>query len=149
MGKWSVSIAWKFYLAYGIFMAAIGFLALVVPREIAVGEFESFTGTAWGEFTEANAKVGSFIEHVYRGLGCMALLAGIFNIFIAVHPYRRGEAWSWWAVLTVGIITWGSVFFDSVTIGDIGDDLVFNIIAALLFLVAIVLPAKAMLGRKS
>ncbi len=76
MEKWSVSIGWKFYLAYGIFMAAIGFFALVVPREIAVGEFESFTGTVWAEFTEANAKVGRFIEHVYRGLGCMALLAG-------------------------------------------------------------------------
>lgn len=47
MEKWSVSIGWKFCLAYGIFMAAIGFLVLVVPREIAVGEFESFTGTVW------------------------------------------------------------------------------------------------------
>ena len=147
MGKRSVSIAWKVYLAYGIYMVVFGVLMLVMPREFAKGEFESFTGAVWAEFTEANAKTGSFVELVYRAIGCMVLLIGIFKIFIALYPYRKAEAWSWWAALTVGVIAWSFMFPYSVIMGA-KDTLVFNIIGAVLFLVAIVLPAKAMLSTK-
>ncbi len=148
MGKRSVSIAWKVYLAYGIYMVVLGFLMLVMPREFAKGEFESFTGAVWAEFTEANAKTGSFVELVYRALGCMVLLIGILKVFIASYPYRKAEAWSWWTALTVGVIAWGFMLPFSVIIGA-KDMLVFNIIGFVLFLVAIVLPAKTMLARKS
>ena len=147
MGKRSVSIAWKVYLAYGIYMAVFGVLMLVMPREFVKGEFESFTGAVWAEFTEANAKTGSFVELVYRALGCMVLLIGIFKVFIAFYPYRRAEAWSWWTALTVGVIAWSFMFPYSVIIGA-KDTLFFNIIGAVLFLVAIVLPAKAILSTK-
>lgn len=147
MAQRSVSIAWKVYLAYGIYMVVFGVLMLVMPREFAKGEFESFTGAVWAEFTEANAKTGSFVELVYRALGCMVLVIGIFKVFIALYPYRKAEAWSWWTALTVGVIVWSFMFPYSIIVGEIGG-LVFNIIGFVLFLVAIVLPAKAMLSTK-
>jgi len=74
---------------------------------MSTGQFESFTGAAWAEFTEANAKAGNFVELVFRFLGCMMLLIGIFKIFISLYPYRKAEAWSWWTALTVGVIAYG------------------------------------------
>jgi len=85
---------------------------------------------------------------VYRALGCMVLLIGIFKVFIASYPYRKAEAWSWWTALTVGVIAWGFMFPYSVIVGA-KDTLVFSIIGFVLFLVAIVLPARTMLGGKS
>jgi len=147
MAQRSVSIAWKVYLAYGIYLAALGLLVLVMPRALSVGQFESFTGATWAEFTEANAKTGDFIGLVFRHLGCMALLVGIFKIFIASYPYRKAEAWSWWTALTIGVIAYSFILPYSIIVGDMAT-LFFNIIGVVLFLVAIVVPARAMLSKK-
>jgi len=147
MAQRSISIAWKVYLAYGIYLAVLGLLILVMPRAVSVGQFESFTGTAWAEFTETNVKVGDFIGLVFRHLGCMALLVGVFKIFIASYPYRKAEAWSWWTALTIGLIAYSFILPYGIIVGDIGS-LFINIVALVLFLVAIVLPARAMLSKK-
>lgn len=111
-------------------MFVFGFLMLVMPREFTKGEFESFRGAIWAEFTEANAKTGSFVELLYRAIGCMVLLIGIFKVFIALYPYRRAETWSWWTALIVGIIAWSFMFPYSVIIGA-KNTLVFNIIGVI------------------
>lgn len=147
MAQRSVSIAWKVYLAYGIYMVVLGLLILVMPRAVFVGQFESFTGTTWAEFTEANVKAGDFIGLVFRHLGCMVLLVGIFKIFIALYPYRKAETWSWWTALTIGLIAYSFILPYGIIVGDIGT-LFINILALVLFLVAIVLPARAMLSKK-
>ena len=147
MAQRSISIAWKVYLAYGIYLAVLGLLILVMPRAVSVGQFESFTGTAWVEFAEANAKAGDFIGLVFRHLGCMALLVGIFKIFIASYPYRKAEAWSWWTALTIGVIAYGFILPYGIIVGNIAT-LFINIIGVVLFLIAIVLPARVMLSKK-
>ncbi len=147
MAQRSISIAWKVYLAYGIYLAVLGLLLLVMPRAVSVGQFESFTGTAWPEFTETNVKAGDFIGLVFRFLGCMMLLTGIFKIFIALYPYRKAETWSWWTALTIGLIAYSFILPYGIIVGDIGT-LFINILALVLFLVAIVLPARAMLSKK-
>ena len=147
MAQRSVSIAWKVYLAYGIYMVVLGLLILVMPRAVFVGQFESFTGTTWAEFAEANAEVGNFIGLVFRHLGCVAVLVGVFKIFIALYPYRKAETWSWWTALTIGVIAYSFILPYGIIVGDIGT-LFINIVALVLFLVAIVLPARAMLSKK-
>jgi len=148
MAQRSIGIAWKVYLVYGIYLAVVGFLMLVIPRAVSVGAFESFTGAAWAEFTETNAKVGDFIGLVFRLTGCMLLLVGIFKIFIASYPYRKAETWSWWTALTIGVIAWGFVLPFSIIVGDLAT-LMINVIGVILFLVAIILPARAVLSKKS
>ncbi|TKJ46347.1 hypothetical protein CEE34_09025 [Candidatus Aerophobetes bacterium Ae_b3a] len=145
MGKRSVSIAWKVYLVYGMYIVVFGILLLVAPRMFAEGEFESFTSAIWTEFAQANAEAASFIELVYRSAGCMVLLVGIFTVFVALYPYRKAEAWSWWAALIVGVTTWGYMLLYTLIIGEIGP----LVLGAILFLIAIVLPAKTMLSKSS
>ena len=148
MAKRSVSIAWKIYLVYGIYMGILGLLALTAPKVMYKAQFESFTGTTWAQFSEANAKIGDFIGLVFRFFGCMLLLVGIFKTFIGLYPYRKAEAWSWWTALIVGIVAYSFVFPYSIIVGD-ATTLTFNIIGVVLFLVAIILPAKAILSKKS
>jgi hypothetical protein len=143
----SVSIAWKVYLGYGIYLAALGLLMLVMPCAVSVGQFESFTGATWVEFAEANAEAGDFIGLVFRHLGCMALLVGIFKIFIGLYPYRKAEAWSWWTALIIGVIAYGFILPYGIIVGDIAT-LFINIIGVVLFLIAIVMPARVMLSKK-
>ena len=144
----SVRIAWKVYLAYGIYMTVLGLLHLVVPQIMSTGQFESFTGTTWAEFTKANAAAGDFIGLSFRFLGCMILLVGIFKIFIALYPYRKAESWSWWTALTIGVVAYGFILPYGVIVGEL-TMILFNLIAIVLFLVAIILPARAMLSKKS
>lgn len=78
----------------------------------------------------------------------MVLLIGMFKIFIGLYRYRRAEAWSWWAALTIGVIEWGFMFPYTAIVGGMST-LVFSIVGVVLFLVAIVLPARSILSKKT
>jgi len=72
-------------------------------------------------------------------------------IFITHKSYSRGEKWSWFALLIAGIITWGSLIGYKVAIGyfqPTPSSMTF-IIGAILFVIGLVLPAKAIFSTES
>ncbi len=66
---------------------------------------------------------------------------------IALYPYRKAEAWSWWVILIIGVVAYSFTFSYSVIVGDVAT-LMFNVIGIILFLIALLLSAKIILSRK-
>lgn len=147
MEERSIKIAWKVYLVYGIYIALIGILALAFPKSLYLGQFASFTGGSFAQFAAENARIGSFIGLAFRAYGCMTLLVGIFKIFIALYPYRKGEAWSWWLILIIGVVAYSFLFSYSFVVRDLAT-FIFCTTAFVLFLIALLLPARAILSKK-
>ncbi|MBE0478867.1 hypothetical protein IBX65_07110 [Candidatus Aerophobetes bacterium] len=143
----SIRIAWKVYLVYGIYMLILGILALAAPQVMYVGQFEAYTGSVFADFAQMNARAGTFIGLTLRVFGCMTVLVGIFKIFIALYPYRKGETWSWWLILVIGVIAYSFMFSYSIILGDVATWM-FTLIGVILFLIALLIPAKAMLSKK-
>jgi len=72
-------------------------------------------------------------------------------IFICQKSYRKGEKWSWYALLIAGTVTWGSLIGYKVVTGYFEATLssLTFIVGLILFVIGITLPAKAILGDKS
>jgi len=59
-------------------------------------------------------------------------------IGITLGSYRKAERWSWWCLLVVGIMPLLSCTIE-----------VFTLVGWVLFILAIVIPARAILGKKA
>jgi hypothetical protein len=67
---------------------------------------------------------------------------GIAIIGITLGSYRKGEKWSWWLLLIIGLIP----FLDWTFLHEFNPLL---LIGWILFILALLIPAKAILGKKS
>ena len=111
-------------------------------------DFTSFTAQSWSDFLTGNPKPAELFIIMQRLLGVMSFLAGLFVALMAWKSYSKAEKWSWYTLLVTGVIGWGSWVSYYIVIGDpIGR--VTTIAGAVAFVVAIALPAKAILGKKA
>jgi len=67
---------------------------------------------------------------------------GIAIIGISLGSYRKAEKWSWWTLLATGLIP---LLYCTIAHGLMAG----NIVDWILFIPAIIIPAKAILGKKS
>ena len=147
----SVKIGWKVMLAMGIYLAVLGVLFLLAPHGALGEEFAAFTGSSWTDFTSANPKPSELLLVTAKEKGAFILSIGVLIIAIALTSYRKGERWSWYALLVSGIIGWSGGLIYHITIG-IRQALTGGLIAiigVIIFIIAIALPAKAILGKKA
>ena len=88
-----------------------------------------------------------FMTFTTQMLGLVMLLATLLLCVITLIPYRKGEKWSWYALLVIG----GIYVFGVLILTYIGmtSHAPVTIIMALLWIVGIVLPAKEILSKTS
>jgi len=88
-----------------------------------------------------------FMTFTTQMLGLVMLLASLLLCVITLIPYRKGEKWSWYALLVIG----GIYVFGVLILTYIGmtSHAPVTIIMALLWIVGIVLPAKEILSKTS
>ena len=82
-----------------------------------------------------------------RGIGDLSAdiglgTTGIAIIGITLGSYRKGEKWSWWLLLVIGLIP----FLDWTFLHELNPIL---IIGWVIFILGLAIPAKAILGKKS
>lgn len=147
----SIKTGWKIMLAMGIYLAALGLFLVTAPQVGFEEAFAAFTGNSWTNFAPANAKPSELFLILEKYLGANVLSAAVLVIGITLTGYRKGARWSWYTLLVSGIIGWGGCLTFRVTIG-IREALMgglTSIIGTIIFIIAIVLPAKAILGKKA
>jgi len=145
----SIKIGWKVMLAMGIYLAALGLFLVAAPQAAFEEAFTAFTGNSWTNFTSANAEPSELFLIMEKFVGANVLSAAVLVIGITLTSYRKGARWSWYTLLVGGIIGWGSCLTFHVTIG-IREALMgglISIIGTIIFIVAIVIPAKAILTK--
>jgi len=144
----SVKIAWKLMLAMGIYTVIIGLLSIFLTKTLFAPDFTSFTAQSWSDFLAASPKLAELFIIMQRQAGVMILIVGLFVALMAWKSYSKAEKWSWYTLLVTGVIGWGSAVAYYVVVGDpIGR--IMTIAGAVAFVVAIALPAKAILGKKA
>jgi len=74
--------------------------------------------------------------------GVYLATTGIAIIFVTLASYKKAQNWSWWCLLVIGIVP----LLPCSILHGIN---VWTAIGWILFILAIVIPAKAILGKKS
>lgn len=144
----SVKIAWKVMLAIGIYTVVIGLLSIFLTKTLFAPDFASFTAESWSDFLTNNSKPAELFIIMQRQAGVMILIVGLFVALMAWKSYSKAEKWSWYTLLVTGVIGWGSAVAYYVVVGDpLGR--IMTIAGAVVFVIAIALPAKAILGKKA
>lgn len=75
-------------------------------------------------------------------VGVLFVLHAVAIISITLGSYRRGEKWSWWTLLILGLVP---PLYCMIAHGIMID----NIVGLGFFIPAIAIPAKTILGKKS
>lgn len=120
----------------GIYLLVLGVVFLVAPSA-----FPSFA--VW---VAANPAVADPLTLTYRWVGVLFIALAIPLLAIGATAYRKGEKWSWYTLLAMGIVGW----FGSLAIHTrypAPSTVYFSIIGTILFLIAIILPAKTILSK--
>ena len=85
-----------------------------------------------------------------RIIGASMFIIGLLTALIAWKSYSKAEKWSWYAFLVIGVLGWSTMLTYYIAISYlVTTTLVLWIIGVGLFVVGLVLPAKAILGGKS
>jgi len=145
----SVKIAWKVMLALGIYTAVLGLLWIFPTKTAVVAPaFNSFTAQSWSDFLTGSPKPAELLIIVNKALGSLAFVIALFTILVAWKSYSKAERWSWYTFLVTGILTWGTAIVYNLALGYLVH-LIAAVFGSVLFVIAIVLPAKAILSKKS
>lgn len=135
MSETALKLGSAFALANGIYLALLGVVFLIYPRI-----YPSFS-----KWVAAHPVITQPLTLTYRWIGVLFITIAVAISAIAVTAYRQGQLWSWYTLLTMGLVGWfGSGIINSRFPSRIS--LLFVLIGIVLFLIAIIIPAKAILG---
>jgi len=144
----ALGIGWKVMLAMGIYTIVLGLIWVFGTAAMMAPGFTSSTGQAWSDFVAGNPKAAGYLIMTGRLSASFGLAIGILIVFVVWNSYRKAQKWSWYASLIVGVIAWGSVLADQIAArSPMG--IVFMMIGIILFLIGLVVPAKAILGGEA
>ena len=120
----------------GIYILVLGVIIMVAPSA-----FPSFK--VW---VAANPVVAGPLTLTYRWIGVLFITLAVPLLTMGVTAYRKGEKWSWYTLLAMGVVgLFGSLAIH--TTFPAPSTLYFDVIGIILFLILIILPAKAILSK--
>jgi len=114
-----------------------------------VSIFAGYTGQTLADAIAGGSKAAELWLITQRMIGVIILPISILMVFITLNSYRKGEKWSWFALLIAGTLMWGGLIGYKIITGyfDPTPSSMTFIIGAILFVVGISVPAKAILGK--
>jgi hypothetical protein len=98
------------WLSWGLLsaVAMLGALSALYVAITPTGEQTPLVGRSWAEFAAQDAEAASIVSRLLVVLGLLGMAFGLGAFLIALIPYRRGEAWSWYALWLVPL-TYGAI----------------------------------------
>ncbi|MFX1311436.1 MAG: hypothetical protein ACFFHD_02335 [Promethearchaeota archaeon] len=147
MEKSKIKIGSIFLRFLGWYTVAIAILWIFVTDIMFVSDFAAYTGQTYSNYLASSPKFAEIYIITKKLIGIMLLVIGFMIILINEFAYRKGEKWSWFALLISGGIAWGAFIIYKMFIGYIGVSMITFIIGAALLFVGLVLPVKEILGK--
>jgi len=144
----ALGIGWKVMLVMGIYTIVLSLIWLLGTVAMMAPGFTSATGQAWSDFVAGTPKAADYLVMTGRLTATFGLAIGILVVFVVWNCYRKAQKWSWYASLIVGIMTWGGVLADQISTGS-SMGIAMMTIGMILFLIGILVPAKAILRGKA
>jgi hypothetical protein len=133
-----------------IYALVVALLWIFITEIVFVSDFAAYTGQTYADYLVSDPRYAQIYIITKKLLGVQILSTSILMIFVTQRCYKKGEKWSWYALLLAGIVTWGSLLGYKVVIGyfRLSSSSMTFIIGAILLIIGLALPAKAMLGTK-
>lgn len=147
LGSRSLSIAWKVILVADLGVLLYGLMATLVPEVLSEG-FQAYTGQSLSALLSASPKTAEYILLLGRLLGAFNTAFALAVISIVLMSFRKGEAWSWYALLIANSAGYFSPIAFDWTIGSVGIFEQLEIVFIVLIYVALGISAKDILGNR-
>lgn len=144
----SVKIGWVVMFIMGIYLAVLGLMSVFAYETTMTTSFRIYVGQDWSDFVANSPKPAEMMTMISRLTGANLIGIGIFIVMMAWNAYRKAQRWSWYTALFAGILGWGSGLAYQITIAS-PSGVVVTIIGSALFLIALLVPARAILGAKA
>ncbi len=142
--------------AMGVFTLVISLLWIFLTDVGFISDFETFMGQTWHEYVVSNPKHAEIYLITKRLIGVEIFPISILILLITQKSFRRGEKWSWYALLITGIVLWGSLIAYRLSIGYFGFDTPLKasssmtpIVGLVLLVIGLALSAKTILSREN
>jgi hypothetical protein len=138
-------------MAMSIFALVVSVLWFSITEVMFVSDFLAYTGVALSDALTEGSKSAELWLFAKRIWGIELLAVSLLMTFVTAKSYKKGEKWSWFALLVTGCIFWGSLIGYKLAIGyfqPTPSSMTF-IVGAILFILGIAVPARAIFGKKS
>jgi len=120
--------AWLVMVIADVGLLAWGAMAALAPdyllgpgsKPILAAGYEGFTGRSWQELMTTSPAAVAFMGVLFRVYGAYVVAFGLLATAVAATAFRRGEPWSWWALLVGNTIAYVSAMTYDWTVGAIG-----------------------------
>ena len=146
----SAKIGATLMMAQGVYALVLSLFWVTITEVMFVSIFKGYTGQALSDAIASGSKPAELWLITQRLIGFELISISVLMIFITKNAYEKGKKWSWYALLIAGVVTWLSLIGYKVTTGYFDPSLssMTFIVGAILFILGITLPAKAILGKK-
>ena len=151
MSKAYLKIGSSIMMAMAVFAFIVSLLWLSITEVMFISDFLAYTGENLSDALAQGSKPAELWLLTKRIWGVELLAISLLMIFITEKSYKKGEKWSWYALLVTGCIFWGSLIGYKLAIGYFQPTVssMTFIVGAILFAIGITVPAKAILSKKS
>jgi len=149
--KSAVKIGSSIMMAMAIFALIISILWVFITEVMFVSDFLAYTGQSLSDALAVGSEAAELWLLTKRLWGVELIAISLMVIFITAKSYSKGEKWSWYALLVIGCILWGSLIGYKVAISYFQPTMssMTFIVGAILYAIGIAVPAKAILSKKS
>jgi len=126
--KQASRFAWVVMVIADVGLLAWGAMAALAPdyllgpgsKPILAAGYEGLTGRSWQELTTTSPEAVAFTGVLFRVYGAYVVAFGLLATAVAATAFRRGEPWSWWALLVGNTVAYVSAMTYDWTVGAIG-----------------------------
>jgi hypothetical protein len=147
----SAKIGLFFMTAQSVYALVVSLFWILVTQVMFVSIYAGYTGQTLSDALANSSKPAELWLITQRLVGVELFPISVLMILITRKSYAKGEKWSWCALLIAGAVMWGSLLAYKVVTGYFDPTLSSTtfVIGAILFIIGISLPARAILGRRS
>jgi hypothetical protein len=135
--------------AMGVYALVMSILWVFTTEVVFVSDFAGYTGQSYAEYLAAAPKYAEMYIITKKLVGAMITVSSALMILVTHYSYRKGERWSWYALLVAGALLWGTLIGYRVFIGYLAPSIITFVVGAALWILGLTLPAKEILGSES
>ena len=135
--------------AQAVYGLVLSLFWMLVTDVMFVSIFAGYTGQTLSDALASQSRPAELWLITQRLVGVELFPISLLMLFVTRKAYSKGEKWSWYSLLVAGAVMWGSLLAYKVVTGYFDPTLSSStfIIGAILFILGIALPAKAILGQ--
>jgi hypothetical protein len=132
----------------GIYLAIVGLMLTFATETMFITSFETFTAKGWSDLLADYPKAGELFLMGERFFGVTLVALALMLIFVSWKSYSKAQKWSWYALLITNVLGWGGSLAYDTAVGYV-PAIISSTVVIVIVVIALVLPAKAILGGKS